>query len=195
MGRKERWILNGVEYADRHRGAVEVTPSYIAFIWRSVTSRIPAQFAVGAAQHEAGFSVNEVDTETNGFVSKGWAQVSDAEASMVGCHGANLLDPAVCALVFARLMENAYYEIEKHGIPPKPDVWAYLGIWHNEGGGTYSRDGKGALGTICRFGVDWEDYKTRERRAAARLGRPVRGIVKYGDDVISGGERWHEVGK
>lgn len=182
MPRTERYLHDG--RLDNRAFAIRIDPATVAMLARQATARIPAQYFVGTAQHESNFAANEIDTEESGYVSKGLYQIAEDEAAPI-MHGANLCDPVIATLVFARLQERRLDAILAH-VPnaKQPDVWAYLAIAHNEGLGTWAADGKGALGTICRNGVNWPGYKARN------YGRP---ICDYGDDVISGGARWLQI--
>lgn len=159
--------------------SVRAKPLDVKNIWEQFSS-IPSTFAVGTAQHETNFAINELDTEENGFQTWGIYQISKEEAKEVGMPDADLLNLVSASQVFAKLMEKRLIEIVKacklQGTPyvefPK-DIWAYLAIAHNQGLAA-------SLKTIKSYGLDWEGYKKRN---------PTIRIVSsgYGDDVITGG--------
>lgn len=146
--------------------------------WRKHTSEIPAQYALGTAQHESDFTYNEVDTEPNGFVSKGIFQLSDEEARDAFAPNANLLDYHDACLVFARISEERLHRIilaAKLTAPLPPAVWAYLALAHNQGLHACEK-------SILTHGLNWEAYKARNP--------DIKGIAEYGDDCVSGGSKW-----
>jgi hypothetical protein len=57
------------------------------------------------------------------------------------------------------------------------DTWAFLAIAHNEGLGAAEK-------TIMAHGLNWSAWKKRNPRLAA--------MAAYGDDCITGGDRWAE---
>jgi hypothetical protein len=154
-------------------------PRDVVDMWRAYTDLIPAQHALGTAQHESGFTLNEVDTEVSGYVSKGIYQLSDGEAQAVGFDRANLLELEDATIVFSALCEKRLkalvvaLNLDLADLPR--DIWAYLAIAHNQGL-------QAALKTTRLHGLDWAAYKQRNPQ--------LRGIAVYGDDVISGGARW-----
>lgn len=159
---------------------VTVSPREVVDAWRAATTRIPAQFALGTAQHESDFTINEVDTEPSGFVSKGIFQLSDEEARRTGHSGDELLTLAGSVAVFAKICEQYLDQIVQwadlgEGALP-PDVWPYIFIAHNQGGGACRK-------TIAEYGLDWAAYKERNHAKHPEWSR-------YGDDVISGGSKW-----
>lgn len=179
--------------------------------------RIPARYFMGTAQHETNFATNEIDTEDSGYVSKGIFQLSDGEAVQVGSPTANLYDLDDAMRVLAKLQEGRLDQILRLApTAAEPDLMAYLSIAHNQGLGltdaeitpaTSAHDRfKGALGTIRAHGCNWSAYTARnldEAMAAVKAATDAnslvaareklawwRGVVAYGCDVISGGERW-----
>ena len=152
----------------------------IVSVWRSYSVQIPAQYALGTAQHETNWTLNEVDTEDSGFVSMGIFQLSDEERKQVGLPAANLLaleDACkVLALVAAQRLTLLLQESAITDPPYPSDIWAYLAVAHNEGT-------QAALKTIRRHGLDWMQWK---RRNFQQLGN----MCNYGDDCISGGSKW-----
>lgn len=171
MTRTEVFVPSG------HR--ILVAPADIVAAWRRYTQRIPAKFALGTAQHESSFTLNEVDTEESGYVSKGIYQLSDREAAEVELPHANLLELEDATKVFYILCERRLRRIIKaarlaqENLPV--DVWAYLALSHNQGVSA-------ALKTIELYGLNWDAYKRRNPQLA--------GMGRYGDDVISGGPHW-----
>jgi hypothetical protein len=158
---------------------VFAAPLDIVTAWRQHTTLIPAQYALGTAQHETSFALNEVDTETSGYVSKGIYQLADSEAADVGFDRANLLELEDATIVFSALCEKRLKVLARAlnlGLDALPsDIWAYLAIAHNQGL-------QAALKTLRLHGLDWAAYKQRNPT--------LTGIAAYGDDVISGGEKW-----
>ena len=173
MARTTIFVPNGTR--------VRSSAAEIVAAWRRHTGRIPAQFALGTAQHESNFTLNEVDTEESGFVSKGIFQLSDEEAAEAGRPKANLLAledatevfSVLCERRLQRLIEAA--DLNEDNLPA--DVWAYLALAHNQGLAAAHK-------TIRAHGLDWAAYKRRNPQLA--------GMGRYGDDVISGGARWAE---
>jgi hypothetical protein len=112
-------------------------------------------------------------------VSKGLYQLADCEAEEVGCDRANLLDLEDATIVFTVLCEKRLkvladaLNLSLTALPR--DIWAYLAIAHNQGL-------QAALKTLRLHGLDWAAYKTRNPS--------LSGIAAYGDDVVSGGEKW-----
>lgn len=162
-----------------------VSAADVAAAWRSACPTIPAQYACGTAQHESTYTINEVDTEETGFVSKGIFQLSDEEAGDAKKPDADLLTLGDSVLVLSNRALYRLNEIVRTALrvgcvvdPFPPDVWAYLAIAHNEGLGAAEK-------TILAHGLDWAAWKSRNPHLAA--------MAAYGDDVISGGERWSDV--
>lgn len=152
---------------------VQVSADDVRAAWAKYTTRIPVQFAVGTAEHESTFTINEVDTEPSGFVSKGIFQLSDDEARSAGMPDADLLSLDDSARVFARISEKrldaliSAAKLDPAALPA--DVWAYLALAHNQGLGA-------ALKTVKAYGLDWSAYKQRNPDLVASIGR-------YGDDT------------
>jgi len=180
--RREEYVLpDGRRTTSRRTGARLIPPLQVAELAWAATTRIHAKFFVATAERESGFATNEVDTEPNGFVSEGLYQLSAEEADDIGMHDADLLDPVISTRVFARLQERRLSAIIRAAIGPpilrEPDVWAYLGLAHNQGLSA-------ALKTIKTYGLNWDAYKERN---------PTSRICRYGDAMIDGGTRWPEV--
>lgn len=174
MARTESFVPDGRR--------VFASAAQIVAVWRRHTQRIPAQFALGTAQHESGFTLNEVDTEASGYVSKGIFQISGQEAADAGLAQADLLSLEDATAVFSILCERrlqsliAVAHLDERDLPA--DVWAYLALAHNQGLAAAHK-------TIRAHGLDWAAYKQRNPQLV--------GMGRYGDDVISGGARWAEV--
>lgn len=168
MARKEEFVPDG------HR--VRTSPAEVVAAWLRYTQRIPAEFALGTAQHESNFTLNEVDTEESGFTSKGVFQLSEEEANDVDFPEADLLDLEDATKVFCLLCERRLQRIIQvanlHAENLPADVWAYLALAHNQGLDA-------ALKSIERYGLNWTAYKQRNPQ--------FKGMAAYGDDVISGG--------
>lgn len=218
--RREEYILplGGQISTDRKRYAIIATVDEVIGAALLYSKRILPQYFVATAEHESGRALNEVDTEPDGFVSKGIFQISDDEAKAVGLANADLLDLQQAMRVFARLMEQRLDAIQKAaGTGYKlPDAWAYLTVAHNQGTGA-------AMATIKNYGMDWAAYKSRNQGQAqagvaaaqsnvdvAKTHGDTSGIIvakgnlakaqdklawwgkvfTYGDDAISGGPSW-----
>lgn len=168
MGRIEAFLPDGKR--------IHVAPSEVVSAWRACTRLIPAQYAVGTGDHESSFTVNEVDTEASGFISKGIFQLSDEEIAQSG-QCADVLTLGGSCSVLSNLAEKRLLlimhaaEIEE----PTPDCWAYLAIAHNQGP-------TAAVKTIQKYGLNWVAYRERNRS--------IPGIASYGDDCITGGIHW-----
>jgi hypothetical protein len=195
MPRREEYQHGSSLVPDRAR-AVLVSPATVAFLARSATKIIPDRYFVATATHESNFATNEVDTEEKGYVSKGLYQISDDEATSVGMRGANLLDPVMATIVFAKLQERRLTSIIGHlgatGVR-YPDVWAFLAVGHNEGMGAWAAKGKGVLVTLFNHGCIWGDPAVpaaEDDPKSYRQRNATRAIVKYGDDCVTGGPAW-----
>lgn len=197
MPRKEEYLLPSGKLSRRRDDAILLTPQTVKKFAEAFTDKIPGLYFVGTARKESGFAANEIDTEESGYVSKGLCQISDEEATSVGMKNVNLLDPIINIRVMVKLAER---NLEKLGnIIKFPDVWAYLGLAHNEGL-------KAAQKTIKNYGMNWPAYKKRNldaalkamekalesgdlearKKAEKELDR-VRRISAYGDACIDGG--------
>lgn len=150
--------------------------------WVLCTARIPPQYAVASAQHEANFAVNERDHEPpdehgNVYVSDGIYQLATTEAVWVKMAGANLFDLVEASRVFAALQEERLDTIMKAAglTAPTADCWAFLALAHNEGI-------HAALKSIAAHGLDWAAWVARNPALDA-MGR-------YGSDCITGGSHF-----
>jgi hypothetical protein len=165
---------------------VRVSVQELVDCWRSHCTIIPAQYAAGTAQHETGYAVNEVDTEENGYVSKGIFQLSDEEANSVYHHDADLLDLDESCIVFSAIqvkrMQALVRAAKANG--PSPSLWAYLAVAHNQGLAA-------AVKSIAKYGMDWNKYRMRNLADPnAPTYAYMKKMVAYGDDCISGGDKW-----
>lgn len=154
---------------------VLVTPIDVVSTWR-LYSKIPAAYAVATSAHESNFTINEIDTEPNGFISKGIFQISDEEvaqtlqsADILTLHGACSVLSALAEVRLKHIMTAAKLTTAT------ADCYAYLALAHNQGL-------HAALKTIQAHGLDWKKYKERNPN--------IKGIASYGDDCISGGPHW-----
>ncbi len=162
---------------------ISAPPHQVAATWRIHTHVIPPQFAVGTADHESSFTLNEVDVEPSGYVSKGIFQVSEDEAREVGMPRADLLQLEDATTVFVALCERRLFQLRAAAaVVAASDIWAYLAIAHNAGLHT-------ALQSIRRFGLDWAGFKVRNVKPEDPHAWGSK-IARYGDDVISGGMYW-----
>lgn len=157
---------------------MRVTPQDAAVLWQKYSS-IPTSFAIGTATVESDFDPLCTTIERGGAspTSKGLYQVNDGEAASVGEPGADLLDAETCTRVYANLAAGRLETLRGWGAR-EPDIWAYLGLAHNQGMGA-------AQTTIQNYGADWDAYKARN---------PGARINRYGDYCLTGGPRYHEVG-
>lgn len=157
---------------------IHADPADVARLWLlHAPSYIPAQYAVGTAQHETDFTTNEKDTEESNFVSMGIFQISQEEMTHVGMPTANIYDLEDSIVILAALADERWQAIVKAAGSPSPirDMPAYLALAHNQGLAA-------ALKTIRLHGLDWTAYKARNPQLAS--------MAAYGDDCISGGEKW-----
>jgi hypothetical protein len=177
---------------------VQVSPRDAAQVWRSYARdqltalgilTIPAQYAVATCQHESDFTLNEVDTEPSGYVSKGILQLSDEECIEVGMPFADLmtLDGSmdVMAILANRRVAKLCRAAVGAGIDSmsnalRGDLWAYLAFAHNEGTGE-------AIRSIVKYGLNWVSFVERNQAE-------LPAMCLYGSDCITGGPRWVEVG-
>jgi hypothetical protein len=197
-GRKVEFLPDGQRRLAQPRDIVEA--------WKRHTE-IDARYALGTAQHESGFALNEKDTEPNGFVSMGLYQISMDEMVHVGMRRADPYDLDECTIVFARLTEERFKAIIRavgHFPSESPDVNAYLFIAHNQGLAA-------CLKSIKLHDMNWAAYKKRNGDAARKFmhdavsANPAdqqtvqlateklrwwEKVFAYGDDVISGGSEW-----
>lgn len=178
------------------------SPRDIVAAWKRHTD-VDARYALGTAQHETDFVLNERDTEPSGFVSMGLYQISQDEMTHVGMRQADPYDLEECTIVFARVTEERYKTIARAvGYFPNESTNAYLSVAHNQGLAA-------CLKSIRLHGMNWAAYKKRNGEAAraflsgatdaaqVQLAsdklRWWEKVFEYGDDAISGGARWSEV--
>lgn len=156
-----------------------VTPQEVADAWR-MRSSIPAQYAVGTADHESSFTINERDTEPNGFVSIGIFQLSQDEANAAGFPAANLLTLEDSCAVMAKTAERRLANILSAAnlTTPTPDCWFYLALCHNQGWGACHK-------TICAHGLDAAAWTARNPQLAQ--------AARYFSDCVTGGASWSQV--
>lgn len=144
--------------------------------WVLCTARIPPQYAVASAQHEANFAVNEQDIETSGYVSIGIYQLAQEEAAHVGKPHANLMDLVEASRVFAALQHERLDAIELAMGPSSSlntsDRWAYLAMSHNFGLSA-------TLKTIHEHGMNWRAWVARNPTLTA--------AIEYFSDAVTGG--------
>jgi hypothetical protein len=168
---------------------IRCAPAEVIVEWNA-RSAIDARYALGTAQHEADLTVNEVDTEPSGYISKGVYQLSDGEASDAGFPGADLLSLDASTKVFVELSARRLRAIlaawmtlapKLNGLSPDgipDDARAYLAVAHNAGLSTATK-------SITHYGMDWAAFVTRN--AGTDWGRK---IARYGSDCVSGGVYW-----
>jgi hypothetical protein len=99
----------------------------------------------------------------------------------------------VATLVFAKLQEQRLDAILTHVPMVEPDVWAYLGLAHNEGLGLFAprteENKHGVLVSLYEHGqrMDWPGFIERNR--GTEYGDRA---IRYGSAMISGGSKWAE---
>lgn len=189
--RRVTYELNGKVYEGPgawKKGAVVVTPSFVADLGAKYGGEFSPQYFVATAGHEViDFAANEVDYENPNklgkvFVSKGLCQLSEDEREDMGMKG-DLLDPDFNIKVFAKLqnvrLERMRQLVRKlYAVDLKyPDAFAYAALYHNEGYGALYK-------TVKEHGFDWGG------RAGYAQRNSGRGIVPYGNDCITGGKWW-----
>ncbi len=177
--------------------------------WLRVTSTIPAYVAVGMAERESSFTLNEEDTEEDGYVSTGIFQLggdtrrSALARGLVSAAVADFCNLDDSCKVLACVLEGNLATIIKTAIDASarglgkspydasgtliPDVWAYLAVSHNIGMGSASNSnpgGKGILPGLVAFGLDWP------RAFVAAHPSMADRQVNYGNTAMSGGSKW-----
>jgi hypothetical protein len=172
MSRKVEFIPDGKR--------VFVSPQEVADAWLLRATGIPAQYAVGTAQHETDFTVNERDTEPSGFVSIGVFQLSQDECNEAGMPHADLLTLEDSCAVLAMIAGKRLSAILKAASlsAPVPDCWFYLALAHNEGLGA-------CLKTLAAHGMNAAAWTARNPQLAQ--------AAAYFNDCVTGGARWGEV--
>ena len=168
---------------------VRAEPKYIIAFWRRYTARVPAKYALATADHESSLTLNEVDVEPNGFVSRGIYQLSDEEcqhiqrlmeASAQACMPR--LDPMKlddASRIMACLAEEHLEAIMtcaglvESSLPG--DVWYYCAMAHNMGVSA-------ALRSIREHGLDAAAWTKRNPQLAQ--------AARYFTDCMTGGDYW-----
>lgn len=180
--RQEGFVVDGVLKLG-HQHARFITPHRAFELARDALTAagiphgIPLQYFIGTAERENGFATNGRSIEAGGMVTDGLYQINSSEAP-----GVNLLDPVANTTAFVKLARRNLVTI-RNAVPGEvktPDVWAYLGLAHNQGLGAVRK-------TIAAHGCDWEAYKARN----AKHPEGPR-WARYGDACITGGARWAE---
>lgn len=188
MSRIEEWRKPDGTWSTHRVDAIHVTRAdVLAAVASAGGSPLPGSFFLGTAQHESTFAINERDTEPpdirgNRFVSWGIYQLSKDEHRRAGVPDDDDTMLSLLGATRALLFHAARYRasIRRH-IGTKPDepdphdLPAYVALAHNQGLGVWDANGRGALGTIYRHGVDWTRYDHRN---------PGAPIVAYGWDVL-----------
>ena len=181
--RKEEYITpSGVRSSSR-KDAILAPPVQVAGASMVFARRIPPRWFVATAEHESGMALNEIDTEADGYVSKGIWQLSDTEAA--GLDPYHLIESTEA---FARLQEKRLsHLLTLPGVKlSDPSIWAYLAISHNQGPAAAEK-------TVRLWGMNWAAYKRRNRESANPYLAQFCKDGGYGDAVISGGDRWWAV--
>jgi hypothetical protein len=171
MGRKEEFPPNGQR--------IRVTPQEVADAWR-LRSPIDPRYIIATADHESSFTVNEIDTEPNGFVSIGIFQLSQDEAVSAGLPNADLMTLEGSCDVMAKTAARRLANIMSAAnlTAPTTDCWFYLALCHNQGWGACHK-------TICAHGLDAAAWTARNPQLAQ--------AARYFSDCVTGGARWAEV--
>lgn len=169
-----------------------VAPADVAACWRLHSMLVPACYALGTAQHETDFTLNEKDVEPSGYTSYGLYQIGEDEMAQVGMpiashdpYDLDIITIVMCDLAEARLKRICTAARFSLSAIPR-DAFAYLSIAHNQGLGA-------CLKTIAAHGLDWSAYKDRNLKEAQQAGDPEKlkwwmDVFAYGDDCITGGE-------
>ena len=179
---EEYLTKNGVWLRSREN-AILVTPDDVRASVQKTRTAIDLQYFVGTAKHESNFAINERDTESDGFETWGIYQVSSPEAMRAGlAKVSDALKLDECTRVMVYLAENLRFQIRKFlklpdSAPDPVGIEAYIAIGHNQGLGQAKTTGKGLLGTLFRYGLDWPRYVANN---------PHLNIVAhgYGNDVL-----------
>jgi len=199
-GRTVRYVgINGATEGQPLR----VDPQFVVEAWVRATPRIPAFVAVGMAERESNFTLNELDTEPSGFQSAGIFQLSWKERVRAARPEADLYNLDDSCAVLATLLEGYLDQIIETandayarglGKPPivngaiTDDVWPYVALTHNLGPGDPSNPNPGGAGTlpgIAHFGLDWP--------ASFQNAHPSMGPqLAYGNAALSGGSQWRD---
>lgn len=203
MPRKEEYRRLDGSLSRSRKDAILISPYTVECFARAVTGNaLDPRYFVGTAYKETNFAANEIDTEDSGFVSKGLYQISEEENRIAnGVRRVELLDPIQSTLTLYRLTVARLKRCEAAGFIRYPDIYAYLGVCHNEGDAAGPR-------SIAKWGCDWPEYKRRnlesaqrmlanaitieEKALAAKEMDRVRRISAYGDAMITGGLRFGE---
>lgn len=155
----EQYQVGQVLYNDRSH-AILMSPNSVAALAVGVTRQIPAQQFVGQAYHESGYAINEIDTDLVGGVptkSYGLLQINDEEYRQIPGYTPVRLEPWNDIRVFALLCSRRADDIHtwsKGRLARDTDLWAYIGLYHNEGGGACKK-------TIENYGCDAVEYARR----------------------------------
>lgn len=183
---------------------IRATPDDVLSAWRAI-SAISGTYALGTAQHESDYTLNERDIEPPNakgerYVSMGIFQVGDDEMKAAGLLLGHDADSAIYTLagsikVLAVIAAKRADALVRHGKVERtnPDLLAYLALAHNEGLGA-------ALKTVALHGLNWDAWCERNcpgwceartaapARAAELLAKyPLGNMCKYGDDCMTGG--------
>jgi len=171
MKRKEEFLPDGIR-----RLAIA---SDIISTWRAATTVIPAQFALGTAQHEASFTVNEKDTEPSGYISMGIFQLGQEEIDHVKVPGADVYTLAGSVALYVPLALERLHKLLVisflDATCPPADIWFYLAMAHNMGLGA-------ALKSIKEHGLNAAAWTARNPQLAQ--------AAVYFNDCITGGKHW-----
>jgi hypothetical protein len=180
-----------------------VDPEYVVRSWVQFTKTIPAWVAVGMAERETGFALNELDTEDSGFQSLGIFQLSRAEAIKAFRPEADLYSLDDSSAVLATILERNLDRIleiatdaASRGLGKMPissgvvidDVWPFLALSHNLGLGNPENPnpgGAGVLPGIAHYGLNWPATFATAHPSMLRQ-------LAYGDAALTGGSSWRE---
>jgi hypothetical protein len=171
--------------------AEHIAPSDALGTWLGLSSTIPGRFIIGTIQHESDFIKNERSPgdQGDGSPSDGLTQASRAEAIKAGKPLADLMDVddnlAVYAITQHRNLDKLRSLIAGKPLGDPSDVWAWLSMCWNQGFGAVQT-------SINKYGAAYSGaggYRERNR-GISHAGFDGPAIIRYCDDVISGGKYW-----
>jgi hypothetical protein len=171
--------------------AHHIAPSDALAIWRTLSSTIPGRFIIGTIQHESDFIVNERSPgdQGDGSPSDGLTQASRTEAIKAGKPLADLMDAednlTVYAITQHRNLDRLHDLIAGKALGDPSDVWAWLSMCWNQGFGAVQT-------SINKNGAAYSGaggYRERNKNLV-HAGYDGPAIMRYCDDVISGGKYW-----
>ncbi len=174
MGRTTEYVGGPKQTASR---------AEVVAAWEAVTGIVPSSYALGTAEHESNFAINELDTEESGFQSKGIFQISDEEAA-----GEDPYTLEGSCSAFARISETRYSALLAAGAA-YPDILGFLAIAHNRGLSV-------AVRCVTDNGGSWDTFKQNDKYPLNWHGglKQVLKTIRYGEDCMSGGSVINKIG-